>query len=54
MPASTAYLEPIAGRYLHLELGGRPHRVYFEEAGSGDPPSSASTPRGRTGASTGT
>jgi pimeloyl-ACP methyl ester carboxylesterase len=30
-------LEPIVGRYLHLTLGGRPHRVYFEEAGRGIP-----------------
>src|SRR5215207_5041416 len=30
-------IEPILGRYLHLELGGRPHRVYFEEAGAGIP-----------------
>ncbi len=27
-----ADLEPIVGRYLGLTLGGRPHRVYFEEA----------------------
>jgi pimeloyl-ACP methyl ester carboxylesterase len=26
-------LEPIVGRYVHLSLGGLPHRVYFEEAG---------------------
>ncbi len=32
-----AQLEPIVGRYLKLELGGRPHRVYFEEAGQGIP-----------------
>jgi pimeloyl-ACP methyl ester carboxylesterase len=30
-------LEPIVGRYLHLDLGGRSHRVYFEEAGQGIP-----------------
>ena len=30
-------LEPIVGRYLHMELGGRPHRLYFEEAGQGTP-----------------
>ncbi len=28
-----AGLEPIVGRYIHLELEGRLHRVYFEEAG---------------------
>ena len=30
-------LEPITGRYVHVPLGGRPHRVYFEEAGAGWP-----------------
>jgi pimeloyl-ACP methyl ester carboxylesterase len=30
-------LEPIMGRYLRLTLDGRPHRVYFEEAGQGWP-----------------
>jgi pimeloyl-ACP methyl ester carboxylesterase len=30
-------LEPIVGRYAHIELEGRPHRVYFEEAGQGIP-----------------
>lgn len=33
----TAVLEPIVGRYLTLELGGRAHRLYFEEAGQGIP-----------------
>ncbi|MBI3638060.1 MAG: alpha/beta hydrolase [Candidatus Rokubacteria bacterium] len=32
-----ADLEPIVGRYLCLDLDGRPHRVYFEEAGQGIP-----------------
>jgi pimeloyl-ACP methyl ester carboxylesterase len=32
-----ADLEPIVGRYLRLSLEGRPHRVYFEEAGQGIP-----------------
>ncbi len=32
-----ADLEPIVGRYLALTLDGRPHRVYFEEAGQGNP-----------------
>ena len=32
-----ADLEPIVGRYLRMTLGGRPHRVYFEEAGDGLP-----------------
>ncbi len=30
-------LEPIVGRYMTLALGGRPHRIYFEEAGQGIP-----------------
>ena len=30
-------LEPIVGRYAHLELDGRPHRLYFEEAWQGIP-----------------
>jgi pimeloyl-ACP methyl ester carboxylesterase len=32
-----AQIEPIVGRYLALEIDGRPHRVYFEEAGQGIP-----------------
>jgi pimeloyl-ACP methyl ester carboxylesterase len=30
-------IEPIVGRYAHIELGGRRHRLYYEEAGSGIP-----------------
>jgi pimeloyl-ACP methyl ester carboxylesterase len=30
-------LEPIVGRYAWLELEGRAHRIYFEEAGQGIP-----------------
>ena len=30
-------LEPVTGHYVTLELDGHPHRVYFEEAGSGVP-----------------
>ncbi|QFS85052.1 alpha/beta fold hydrolase [Roseivivax sp. THAF197b] len=30
-------IEPITGRYLNIEVGGRPLRIYFEEAGSGRP-----------------
>ena len=29
--------EPIVGRYLNLDLLGRPHRLYLEEAGQGIP-----------------
>ncbi len=32
-----AALEPIIGRYMTITLGGRPNRVYFEEAGQGIP-----------------
>ena len=30
-------LEPMAGRYLRLEIEGMPYRLYFEEAGQGIP-----------------
>ena len=30
-------IETIVGRYIHLRLGGRPYRIYFEEAGKGIP-----------------
>ncbi|MEE2997141.1 MAG: alpha/beta hydrolase [Pseudomonadota bacterium] len=33
----TAKVEGITGRYVHIEILGRPHRVYFEEAGAGIP-----------------
>jgi hypothetical protein len=33
----SARFEPIVGRYMHLELFGRPHRIYVEEAGQGTP-----------------
>lgn len=44
-PASSAepaaigapVIEPIVGRYLRLDFNGRPHRIYFEEAGQGIP-----------------
>lgn len=29
--------EPIVGRYLRLAIGGKPHRLYVEEAGQGIP-----------------
>jgi len=31
------HIEPVVGRYVRLTLEGRPHRVYFEEAGDGIP-----------------
>ena len=33
----TADFEPIAGRYVRLEIQGTPYRIYFEEAGAGIP-----------------
>ncbi len=33
----SAPLDPILGRYVQVSLGGRPHRLYFEEAGQGIP-----------------
>jgi pimeloyl-ACP methyl ester carboxylesterase len=33
----TATFEPIVGRYLNLDLLGKPHRLYVEEAGQGTP-----------------
>lgn len=33
----AARIDPIVGRYVHLTLEGRSHRVYFEEAGTGIP-----------------
>ena len=30
-------IEPITGRYVHVALEGRAHRIYFEEAGEGIP-----------------
>jgi pimeloyl-ACP methyl ester carboxylesterase len=29
--------EPVTGRYMHLDLFGRKHRIYVEEAGEGTP-----------------
>ncbi|MDP6342684.1 MAG: alpha/beta hydrolase [Alphaproteobacteria bacterium] len=36
-PVGAPTIEPIVGRYLRLDFEGRPHRVYFEEAGQGIP-----------------
>jgi pimeloyl-ACP methyl ester carboxylesterase len=33
----TATLEPIVGRYMTVDVGGTPQRIYFEEAGAGAP-----------------
>jgi pimeloyl-ACP methyl ester carboxylesterase len=34
---SEPVLEPIVGRYVRMIYAGRPHRIYFEEAGQGIP-----------------
>ena len=34
---SQPTIEPIVGRYINMDLQGRPHRIYFEEAGQGTP-----------------
>ena len=31
------HIEPIVGRYVHVEIGGETHRIYFEENGAGIP-----------------
>ncbi len=36
-PLNVVSIDPIVGRYLRLDIEGRPHRVYFEEAGEGIP-----------------
>lgn len=36
-PVDELAVEPIVGRYLRLDLHGRSHRIYFEEAGQGIP-----------------
>ena len=33
----TPTIEPVVGRYLRLDFNGKPHRIYFEEAGQGIP-----------------
>ena len=37
LPPEEPFIEPVLGRYLNLELEGRRHRIYFEEAGQGIP-----------------
>ncbi|WP_395708659.1 alpha/beta fold hydrolase [Reyranella sp.] len=36
-PVGVPVIEPIIGRYLRLDFHGKPHRLYFEEAGQGIP-----------------
>ncbi len=35
-PVGEPWIEPAIGRYLHLDIAGLPHRLYFEEAGPAD------------------
>lgn len=35
-PVGAPWIEPAVGRYLHLDIAGLPHRLYFEEAGPAD------------------
>lgn len=35
-PVGKPRIEAVTGRYLHVDLDGRPHRIYFEEAGPAD------------------
>jgi pimeloyl-ACP methyl ester carboxylesterase len=37
VPAPTARFDSPVGRYVHVELDGHDHRIYFEEAGQGIP-----------------
>ena len=30
-------IEPVTGRYIRMDIGGKRHRLYFEEAGEGQP-----------------
>ena len=30
-------IEPMIGRYVHVDIGGEMHRIYFEENGAGHP-----------------
>jgi pimeloyl-ACP methyl ester carboxylesterase len=33
----TVRVEPVTGRYAHIDIDGTPHRIYWEEAGTGIP-----------------
>ena len=33
----SVVVEPVTGRYMRLDIGGRARRLYWEEAGSGIP-----------------
>ena len=49
-------IEPIVGRYMHLDIGSRRYRLYWEEAGPRDGgsgiPLSACTQPAQTGGNT--
>ena len=32
-PVGSSAIEPVVGRYLRMDFNGKPHRIYFEEAG---------------------
>jgi pimeloyl-ACP methyl ester carboxylesterase len=34
---TSGHIEPMTGRYVHVEIGGETHRIYFEENGKGIP-----------------
>lgn len=36
-PFGSVEIEQVVGRYIRMDLEGRPHRVYYEEAGEGIP-----------------
>ena len=33
----NACIEPIVGRYVHVDILGQSHRIHFEESGQGAP-----------------
>ena len=33
----SGHIEPMIGRYVHVEIDGDMHRIYFEECGAGIP-----------------
>ena len=33
----TGHIEPMVGRYVHVDIDGEIHRIYFEESGAGIP-----------------
>ena len=37
MKSAEPAFEPAVGRYLRLDIAGKPHRLYVEEAGEGIP-----------------